>query len=45
MIKKSIPGAYQAPNCEPGGILIEDLLCQSPSGMTETFGETEDFTW
>ncbi len=45
MIKNKLPGAYKAPKCETEGALTEELLCQSPSGTTEDFGQLEDFTW
>ena len=37
--------AYKAPQC---GFCVEtpaDLLCESPDGITEDFGDLVDFEW
>lgn len=36
---------YKAPRLDYSAKVVEDLLCTSPDGLTEDFGETDDFTW
>lgn len=36
---------YKAPWIEMTEKVCEDLVCTSPDGLTEDFGDTEDFTW
>lgn len=36
---------YMAPATEIGEQVLADLLCESPDGYTEEFGDIEDFTW
>ena len=36
---------YSAPVTEIEERTLADLLCESPDGYTEQFGEFEDFTW
>ena len=45
--KVFISGApvYRAPRLEMTEKVLEDLLCTSPDGLTEDFGDIEDFTW
>jgi hypothetical protein len=45
MIKNNLSGAYKAPKCETESAFLEELLCQSPTGTTEDFGQIDDFTW
>lgn len=45
MVNHSIPGAYKAPTCEMEETLYEKVLCESSDGVTEDFGDFEDFTW
>ena len=48
MTKKTISvvgKGYKAPRLEYSEKVTEDLLGTSPDGLTEDFGETDDFTW
>ena len=38
-------GAYLAPDCEITEELCEELVCQSPNGSTEQFGDEVPFNW
>ena len=45
MQKHCCPGAYAAPKCEMSEKVLLDLLCESPDGITEDFGDLVDFEW
>ncbi len=45
MIKNYSSTPYAAPECNIQGATLEELLCQSPTGTTEDFGQIDDFTW
>ena len=37
--------AYKAPQCGFSAGSLCDLLCESPDGITEDFGDLVDFEW
>ncbi|MBO7603847.1 MAG: hypothetical protein J6S97_05470 [Bacteroidales bacterium] len=45
MIKKLVPGAYVAPECDFAEDFPQGMICESPEGITEDFGTIEDFSW
>ena len=45
MINKKYFGAYSAPVCELSESLLDELLCESPGGSTEPYGDEVPFNW
>lgn len=45
MINHHFSGVYAAPVCEISEKTLSELLCESPDGITEDFGDLVDFEW